>query len=137
MSRWLATEGQGRIAMEADGKVDLDAGRIGYLRWLRDPARRSARSEAETRYRDLKARHLQIKIAEDERRLIEVADCFEVIDGFAGLVLTELSALPARLAGHNLGGRRTVEQETFDLRQRLTSALAEKTATWRDIDSAQ
>lgn len=133
MARWLASDGQGRVTADADGKIDVDRGRLAYLDWLR--ARRTAKSEAETRYRDLKARHLAIRIAEEEKRLIEVVDALETIDTFGGLVLTELSALPARLAGCNLAGRRSVEHEIIAMRQRVAEALAQQAAKWSAADA--
>jgi hypothetical protein len=42
----MATEGI--IERLADGKYDQDACRLKYLSWLRDPARRAAKSQAQS-----------------------------------------------------------------------------------------
>jgi hypothetical protein len=47
-----------------DGRFDLDACRFAYLKWLRDPARRSARSEAAAEHAKAKTEMLQLRIME-------------------------------------------------------------------------
>jgi hypothetical protein len=74
-----------------DCRVDLNACRFPYLKWLRDPTRRSARSEAEAKYADAKTQLLHIRIEEKQRKLVRREDVDELLDAMAGTVLTHLS----------------------------------------------
>jgi hypothetical protein len=79
-----------------DGRFDLDACRFAYLKWLRDPARRSARSEAAAKHAEAKTQMLTIKIMERQRKLVLRDDVNELIDTMAGIMLTHLSGMGAR-----------------------------------------
>jgi phage terminase Nu1 subunit (DNA packaging protein) len=55
----LAAEGV--IPKRPDGRFDLDACRLAYLKWLRDPSRRSARSEAASALVAAKAYDIEVR----------------------------------------------------------------------------
>jgi hypothetical protein len=67
---WLygAWDKQAVISLGADGRYDLDACRLAYLKHQR--ARRSAKAESYTEFRKLKNRKLQIEIAELELHFV-------------------------------------------------------------------
>src|SRR5262245_24038187 len=98
-----------------NGRFDQDESRLRYLRWLRDPARRSARSEAAATYADAKTQLLRIKIEEKRRELVPKAVYDAMIDEFAGLVLTHLSGMAARCS-NDLVVRRKIDAVVHQVR---------------------
>jgi hypothetical protein len=57
-----------------NGRFDQEACRLRCLNWLRDPARRDARSEAEAALQKQKSTWLALKIARYEREHITMED---------------------------------------------------------------
>src|SRR5262249_47024342 len=74
------------IARLPDGRFNETDSRLRYLNWLRDPARRSARSEADARFVDAKAELLELRIAKKCRNLIPRSEVDETLDAIAGIV---------------------------------------------------
>jgi hypothetical protein len=105
-----------------DGRVDQDACRLAYLKWLRDPARRSARTEADAAHIAAKTEMLQLRLMEKKRTLVRRDDVNELIDSMAGLVLTKLGGLPARVGGADLVARRKAEAVVLELRREIAEA---------------
>ena len=79
-----------------NGRFNQDDCRLRYLRWLRDPERRSARSEAAAKHAEAKTQLLHIRIEEKQRTLVRREDVDALIDQIAGTVLTNLSGMAAR-----------------------------------------
>jgi hypothetical protein len=95
---------QGLLIRNGSG-VDLDATRLAYLKHLRE--RRVDRGE--TALRQAKAREIELRTAERERRLIEYDEAAAVLAECIGVVLTQLGGFPARMAGRDLGLRRWLD----------------------------
>jgi hypothetical protein len=110
------------IARLPDGRFDQDACRLAYLKWLRDPARRSARTQADAEHVKVKTEMLQLRLMEKKRELVRQTDVDELIDTIAGLVLTKLGGLPARVGGADLVARRKAEAVVLELRRELAVA---------------
>jgi len=53
------------------GRFDQDECRVRYLRWLRDPERRSTRSQADADFIKAKTELIAIRVREKKRELIE------------------------------------------------------------------
>jgi phage terminase Nu1 subunit (DNA packaging protein) len=83
---------------------------------------RSSRIEADVNYRRLRAREVELRIAELEGRLIEITDMEEVIEDFAGMIRSELASLPARLT-RDLVLRRTIEQVIDEILGRIADSI--------------
>jgi hypothetical protein len=81
-----------------DGRFDQDACRVAYLKWLRDPARRSARSEADADFQRAKTELIKIRIAEKHRTLMLASDHEAFVEELVGLFLSRLSGFAARWA---------------------------------------
>jgi len=79
-----------------DGRFDQDTCRLRYLNRLRDPARRSTRSEADARFVDAKAELLRLRIAEKSRDLVPKEWVDATIDARAAIVTTHLGGMAAR-----------------------------------------
>ncbi len=80
-----------------------------------------SRSEADAAHVRAKARMLQIKIIQHQRRLVLHEDVNELLDAMVGVVLTHLSGLPT-WCSRNLTVRRDVERTVFEVRTELAQA---------------
>ena len=114
-----------------DGRFDLDACRFAYLKWLRDPARRSARSEAAAEHAKAKTQMLQIRIMERQRKLVLRDDVDELIDAMAGIVLTHLSGMAARCS-RDLMVRRNIDAVVMQVRREMAAACLAKADEWNE-----
>jgi hypothetical protein len=108
----------------ADGRFDQDACRLAYLKWLRDPARRSARTEADADYVKVKTEMLRLRLLEKKHQLMPMDDVNEMIDQMVGLFLTGLSGFAARCGGRDLAVRREIDRAVFDLRTEISEAAS-------------
>jgi hypothetical protein len=113
----LAAEG---IISRSGSGYDQDQCRLRYLAHLRSA--RTARSEADAAHVKVKTEMLQLRLMENKRELVRQADVDELIDTMAGLVLTKLSGLPARVAGTDLVARRKAEAVVLELRREIAEA---------------
>jgi len=104
-----------------NGRFDQDACRLRYLDWLRDPARRSARSEADARFVDAKAELLELRIAEKCRALIPRSEVDETLDGIAGIVTTHLGGMAARCTS-DLRIRAVIDAVVSEVRTEMAAA---------------
>ena len=109
----------GVLTRRSDGLFDQTASRLRYIKHLRTP--RSSRSEAEAAHVRAKAEMLQIKIMQQQRKLVLREDVNELLDTICGVVLTNLSGLPARCS-RDLTVRREVERMVFEVRTELARA---------------
>jgi hypothetical protein len=105
-----------------DGRFDQDACRLAYLNWLRDPARRSARTEADAEFVKAKAEMLRLRIAEKQRSLIPFDEAIAHMEELVGLFLSRLSGFAARCGGRDLAARRVIDQAVYDLRLEISEA---------------
>jgi hypothetical protein len=84
------------IARLPNRKFGQDACGVAYLRWLRDPERRSARSEADARFIDAKTELLRMRVAEKCRDLIPRSEVDDALHAIAAIVTTHLGGMAAR-----------------------------------------
>lgn len=89
-----------------------------YLRWLRDPQRRSARSEAASECSKAKTELIRLRIEQRKRILVSREEANACIDHTVGLFLTKLSGLAARASG-DLTVRRAIEGVIYTIRQEI------------------
>jgi len=109
------------IARLPNGKFDQDACRVAYLRWLRDPERRSARSEANARFIDAKTELLRMRVAEKCRDLIPRSEVDETLHAIAGIVNVHLSGMAARCSP-DLRVRSTIDRIVYEIRVAMAEA---------------
>ena len=114
------------IEQRSDGCYDQSASRLKYIKHLRAEHRRSLRSEADADFQRAKAELIRLRVAKERRELMPVADHNSLLDSFAGIVLTKLCGLPARVAGADLGARRKAEAVIFELRTELANACQQR-----------
>jgi hypothetical protein len=126
-----------RIAVLADvehvivrlpnGLFDQDDARLRYLRWLRDPERRSARTQADADFVKAKTEMLQLKLAEKRGELVRQSDVDALIDELVGITLTAMSSMPARCAPRgDLATRRCIERVVFEVRTEIANIAKRK-----------
>ena len=110
-----------------NGRFNQDDSRIKYLRWLRAPERRSARTQADAEYVKAKTEMLQLKLAEKCRELVRQSDVDALIDELVGVTLTAMSSMPARCAPRgDLATRRCIEQVVFEVRTEIANIARRK-----------
>jgi phage terminase Nu1 subunit (DNA packaging protein) len=82
----------------------------GYIRFLKDEARRSSKSAAHTRLQDIRARKEELNIAQTERELVPLADAMTLVDEISGTIVARINAIPARLT-RNMDERARLQRE--------------------------
>jgi hypothetical protein len=112
------------IEQRSDGRYDLTASRLRYIKHLRALSQRSPRVEADAEHAAAKAEMMQLRIAERRKQLMETVDAVDVIDGLCGLFLTGLSELPAHT--RDLKDRVVIDRAARDLRQRIADTARQK-----------
>lgn len=93
----------------------------GYIRFRNDSERRATKSAAANRVSDARAREVELRIAERERRLVELSEMIALADKLVGMFRAELSGLPARVT-RDLQIRRTIETAINDILDRIADA---------------
>ena len=86
------------IARLSNFRFDQYDSRVRYLHWLRDPERRSARTQADAEHVKAKTEMLQLKLAEKRGELVRQSDVDALIDELVCVTLTAMSSMPARCA---------------------------------------
>jgi hypothetical protein len=102
------------------GGYDQDQCRLRYIAHLRSA--RTARSETDADHVKAKTEMLQLRLMEKKRGLVRQSDVDELIDTMAGLVLTKLGGLPARVGGADLVARRKAEAVVLEIRREIALA---------------
>ena len=98
-----------------------------YLRWLRDPERRSARAQADADFVKAKTEMLQFRLMEKRRELVRQSDVDALIDELVGVTLTAMHSMPARCAPRgDLSTRRRIEQVVFEVRTEIADIAQRK-----------
>lgn len=109
------------------GRFDMDDARIRYLRWQRDPERRSARTQADAEHVKAKTELLQLRLMEKRHELVRQTDVDALIDGIVGVTLTAVSSMPARCAPRgDLATRRCIEQVVFEVTTEIANIAQRK-----------
>ena len=106
-----------------DRRFDQDACRIAYLRWLRAPERRIQRSKVDADFIKAKTELIAIRVREKKRELMPTEEAIADMERLIGIVLTEMSSMPALIGGSDLQLRRKVEKAVFDTRVKLANTF--------------
>ena len=104
------------IEQRSDGCYDQTASRLRYIKHLRMP--RSSRAEADAAHLRAKAQILQIKIMQQQRKLVLREDANALIDEMCGVVLTHLSGMAARCS-RDMVIRREIDRVVYEVRREL------------------
>ena len=104
------------IEQRRDGCYDQTASRLRYIKHLRMP--RSSRAEADAAHVRAKAQILQIKIMQQQRKLVLREDANALIDEMCGVALTHLSGMAARCS-RDMVIRREIDRVVYEVRREL------------------
>ena len=107
-----------------NGRFDLDDCRLRFIRWLRDPERRSAKSKADQEFTQAKAELIRIRIAEKQKVLMLTDEAMEVGEKLIGTMLTAMGGMAprvARCAGNSVAVRREVDAIVYETRVSLAN----------------
>lgn len=96
----------------------------GYIRFLRDDARRSSKSAAASGLSDVRKEEILLRIAKEKRELIPIEDALAVVDFVVGKVRSEFSGLPASVT-RDLDLRDKIDERLNEVLTRLADAARE------------
>jgi hypothetical protein len=85
----------GTFPVEPDGCLNEDACIIIYVRWLRGEGRKSAKTEAASRYQDAKRREVELRLAKELREVIPTEEVCDFLTEAVGTFRSELAGVPA------------------------------------------
>ena len=103
---WLTAEAV--IERRGDGLYDQAASRLKYIKHLRTSSR-TVRSAADAEHVHAKAQMLQIKIMQQQRKLVLREDANALIDEICGIVLMNMSGIGAECSNGDLRVRRHID----------------------------
>jgi hypothetical protein len=106
-----------------NGRFDQDACRVRYLRWLRDPERRSAKTQVDADFVRAKTELIDIRIREKKRDLMPTETAIADMEKLIGIVLMKMSGMGARVGGRDLQLRRKVDEVVYETRVDLANAF--------------
>lgn len=113
----------GYIAKPKRGFTTIVSAVQGYIRFLKEDAKKTSRSEASSRAVDARAQEIELRIRERTRELIPQEDAIMAMDLLAGEVNRQLSGLPARIT-RDVPLRRQIEAKVNEAKGQIASALA-------------
>jgi hypothetical protein len=120
--RQIATEGF--IKIHRRGHTTISSAVRGYIRFLKDSHSKQTQAGAAERARDARAREIEQKIAERDRRLIPIEDAELAMDLLVGAVAREFDGQAARIT-RDMALRRVIEADVHGAKNRIAAALAE------------
>jgi hypothetical protein len=109
---------------KVDGRYRLVDSVQAYLRYVRDEQRRTGKAEATNRVLEARAHDIEVRTRQREKKLIETDDAINVLDQIVGIVLTEISQLPARTS--DLKARQIIDSEVRKMRDRIAIKAKQK-----------
>ena len=87
----------GWIQKNGDSKYTVVGAVQGYIRYLKDEARRGMGNQAKNRTSDARAREIELRISKQERTLIPIEDAIASIQFAVGAVRAELEGAAASI----------------------------------------
>lgn len=115
----------GWVQKTPEGRYTIVGSVQGYIRYLKDEARRGSKSAANNRTADARAREIELRISQKERVLIPLAHALETTDHVIGLMRSELDGLPARMT-RDRELRYRIEEAIDGILKRASQRLAQE-----------
>lgn len=100
---------QGWIAKVAKDQYRVQDVVQGYIRFLKDAERRSSKSASHSRVQDARAREIELRVAREESRIVDIEDVNAAVGDIVGAFRSELAGLPASCT-RDLEQRRVIEK---------------------------
>lgn len=86
----------GYIERVGRGRYNLVNVVQGYIRFLKDEDRRSSKSAAAARSKDVKTEFIEMQMKEKRRELVPMADAMEILDGSAAVVRSSIMSISSK-----------------------------------------
>src|SRR6266536_5706503 len=99
---------EGILKRATNGRFDLHRCRIASIRWLRAAPQRQPKAPAAARVQEARARQIELRLAQEERELIDIRSVEETIDAIVATFNAELIGVPAA-STRDLEVRRHIE----------------------------
>jgi phage terminase Nu1 subunit (DNA packaging protein) len=119
---WIAKTDRGRYRV-----VDVVQG---YIRFLKDEARRSSKTASHSRLQDIRTRKEELAVAQAERELVPLAEAMTLVDEVAGAVVARVNAIPARVT-RNIGERALLQREVDDALTEVADRIEKLRGSYR------
>ena len=103
----------------------------GYIKFLKDEERKSTKTAAASRKDEARTREIEQRIAERDRRLIDLEEHDAVLDEVVGTIKASFVGLPARVT-RDLDLRAKIEAEVDDVFRSAAARLAQRGAELRE-----
>jgi len=120
----------------AKNRWNLAAVVQGYIKFLKDEERRSSKSAGASRIQSIRGDRLEMEMAEKRRQLVPVEDVRVVLDSAAGLMRSEMMAVPARFT-RDVADRKRLDGIIATAMNKVADGMDEKAAaiqTGEDVD---
>jgi hypothetical protein len=119
-------------------KVDRGRYRVvdvvqGYIRFLKDDARRSSKTASLSRLQDIRTRKEELAVAQAERELVPLTEAMTLVDEVAGAVVSRVNAIPARFT-RNIEQRALLQREVDDALTEVADRIAKLSRSYRSGD---
>lgn len=96
----------------------------GYIRFLKDEERRGSKVAADSGLKAARQREVELRIAREEGRLVDMADVEAVFDAIQGNLRAQLSAVPAAVT-RDIALRGEIEKAINDAFARASAKFGE------------
>jgi len=120
----------GHIPRQGKAKYPVVAGMRGYIEFLQDENKRVTTNATDSGLKAARQREVEIRIARDEGRLVDMEDVEAVVAHVIGTLRAELAGVPAS-ASRDRAVRASVEQAINGALSRCAGRIGEASAALR------
>lgn len=113
----------GYITIPKRGHTTIVSAVQGYIRFLKEDARKETKTAAASRVTDARTSEIELRIAERKRELIPLEDAMLAMDLLVGAVNKEFDGQAARVT-RDIKLRRLIEADVHGAKTRIADALA-------------
>lgn len=113
----------GYIPIPKRGHTTIVGAVQGYVRFLKEDARKHTKSQAASRAVDARASEIELRVAERRRELIPTEESMAAMELIVGEVNKQLTGLPARIT-RDVALRRKIEAEINASKGKISDKLA-------------
>lgn len=114
----------GWISQSGRNVYSVAAAVQGYIKFLKDEERRTSKSAATSRLHDVRTREVELRMAREENRLVDIEDVTVAVGEIVGGFRSELAGLPAACT-RDLAQRRVIEKHLHGAIDRCRKRLEE------------
>lgn len=125
--------------LTAEGWVKKEAGQYtirgvvhGYLDFLDSVREKAAKSAADNRVRDARAREIELRTAREESELVPTEEAVAYTQAVVGALISRMDGLPAQIT-RDLDERRRIEAMLDRIREDVAAVIAEHGPAYRSL----